>query len=199
MLGDPAVSTSTPDPFNLESLRLNQDHVNAQLKRELLTVPVRRPSPEWFIRTHPDEQYRIQTMLLQLKEDREIYLVAQGLWGELSVETTVSPYLLITTMCRPSKEIFLWPIRMPGHDGKIDGWNRSAQIIATELALKGWVRVQSNKTLQSYTADVAEASSHWGDPMWPDLSFQQLIKLAFRDRLIDTLEHPVIRRLRGVE
>jgi hypothetical protein len=30
------------------------------------------------------------------------------------------------------------------------------------------------------------------------LSFQELLRIAFRDRLIDRLDHPVIKRLRGI-
>jgi hypothetical protein len=36
------------------------------------------------------------------------------------------------------------------------------------------------------------------EPVWPDLSFQELIKIAYRDRMITSLEHPVVRRLRGL-
>jgi hypothetical protein len=36
------------------------------------------------------------------------------------------------------------------------------------------------------------------EPVWPEASFQDLIKIAFRDRLITTIDHPVIKRLRGL-
>ena len=36
-----------------------------------------------------------------------------------------------------------------------------------------------------------------GDPEWPDASFKKLLQIAFRDRFIKSLDHPVIRALRG--
>ena len=58
------------DPFDLNSLRLSQDFASAVgVKKLIMTVPVRKPSKEWFIRTHPDPDYRLPTAVLELKED----------------------------------------------------------------------------------------------------------------------------------
>src|SRR5436305_101953 len=43
------------DPFDLDSLRLSQDFASAVgVKQLITTVPVRKPSKEWFVRTYPD-------------------------------------------------------------------------------------------------------------------------------------------------
>jgi hypothetical protein len=34
-------------------------------------------------------------------------------------------------------------------------------------------------------------------PTWPELSFGELLKIAFKSRYIDTLDHPVLLKLRG--
>jgi len=36
------------------------------------------------------------------------------------------------------------------------------------------------------------------EPEWPQLSFQELIRIAFRDRLITSIDHPVVKRLHGL-
>ena len=46
--------------------------------------------------------------------------------------------------------------------------------------------------------EIFEAQSIMADPQWPELSFQELLRIAFRDRLIDRVDHPVVRRLRGL-
>ena len=62
----------TPDPFDISRLRLSQDFVAAAgVKKVLNTIPCRKPSKEWFVQTHPDEAYRIQTCVVELKEDSE--------------------------------------------------------------------------------------------------------------------------------
>jgi hypothetical protein len=34
--------------------------------------------------------------------------------------------------------------------------------------------------------------------VWPEVTFQELIRIGFRDRVIDAVTHPVVRRLRGL-
>lgn len=182
------------DPFDVASLRLSQDFGSVVGVKPLLkTVPVKKPSKEWFVRTHPDPAYRLQTAVLELKEDRETYLVAPALWSALADEKTFSPRLLITSITRQGVP-FLWPIRLPGADGKIDEWSRSAMGAADE-AKSQWVRVTSNMSLGAY--EVAVASGQMADPVWPDVSFQEIIKIAFRDKMISDWDHPILRRLRG--
>jgi hypothetical protein len=45
--------------------------------------------------------------------------------------------------------------------------------------------------------DVFVAAGELGEPEWPTAPFSELLRIAFRDRLIDDLNHPVLRRLRG--
>jgi hypothetical protein len=182
------------DPFDLQSLRLSQDFASAVGVKPLIKmVPVKKPSKEWFVRTHPDPAYRLSTAVVELKEDRETYLVSAGLWSGLADEKTFSPRLLVTSMTRQGVP-FLWPIRLPGADGKIDDWSRSAMDAANEAQTQ-WVRVVSNMHLGAYELFVA--SGQIAEPVWPDITFQEIIKLAFRDKMISDWNHPVLKRLRG--
>jgi hypothetical protein len=185
---------AAPDPFDPARFRLSQHNLAAgSVKKQLTVIPVRKPSKEQFVRTHPDPAFRIETLVLELKDDREIYLVEPVLWSALDGESTVSPRLLITSQTKQGT-IFLWPIRLPGADGRLDDWNRSALEAAT-LAAKTWVRVQSNMALGAY--DVFTATGNWDEPEWDLPSFGEVLKIAFKDRLINGLDHPVLRRLRG--
>jgi hypothetical protein len=191
----PAADNKKRDPFDPASLRLSQDFASSLgVKKVLMTVPVRKPSREWFVRVHPDADYRLQTAVIELKEDREIYLVEPSLWPELStVEATFSPRALNTAINRQGV-VILWPIRLPEPDGKIDEWSQSA-LEAAEMATTKWVRVTANMDLGAY--DVYEATGDLPDPVWPDLTFQELLKLGFKDRYIDDMDHAVLRKLRG--
>jgi hypothetical protein len=42
-----------------------------------------------------------------------------------------------------------------------------------------------------------EPAAEMPDPEWPNLTFKEILRIAFRDRFIDTLEHPIVRQLRG--
>jgi hypothetical protein len=74
-------------------------------------------------------------------------------------------------------------------------WHRSRRE-AAELAMTRWVRAKANMNLGAYEISVAE--SIMVEPQWPDLPFSEILRLAFRDRLIDRLDHSVLKRLRGL-
>lgn len=178
--------------FDLAELRLTQDFgAMAGVKKLITTIPVRKPHKQDFVRIRPEDAYQINTAVIELKEDRETYLVAPDMWNELPGE--VVPKIFLTGMTRQGV-LFLWPIRLPGPDGRHDDWNRSA-LEAAELAKTKWVKVISNMSLGGY--EVFEATGELPDPEWPDLSFEEIVKIAFKDRYIERMDHPVIRRLNG--
>ena len=182
----------TADPFNPESLRLSQDFAaNVGVKKAIISVPVRKPDRQWFIRTHPDSEMCLETAVLELKDERETYLVSPEMRHELPGE--VIPKALMTAINRQGV-LFLWPIRLPGEDGRHDEWNRSA-LEAARMAADQWMRVSANMSLGAY--DTFIATGDLPEPDWPDLNLHEILKLAFRDRYIDTPEHPVVERLRG--
>ena len=178
--------------FDLEKLRLSQDF-SAELgvKKILTTVPVRKPNKHEFVRVHPSPDYYIETALLELKEERETYLIAPELRAEIPGELV--PKRLFTAVNRQGV-VMLWPIRMPGEDGRLDNWNLSATD-AAERAVSNWIRVTSNLSLGAY--EIFQASGDLAPPKWPEVSLLELLEIAFRQRYIDDPNHVVLRRLRG--
>lgn len=57
------------------------------------------------------------------------------------------------------------------------------------------MKLVANKALGAY--EFVKARGDLGEPQWPEKSYRELLEIAFRDRLIATLEHPVIRELNG--
>lgn len=178
--------------LDLGRITLSQDFVAmTSVSKRIVKVPVRRPNNTEFVRVHPDSGYRLKTRLLDLKDLGEQYVVDSSLWPELDGELVAKElYLAINRQ----NDVFIWPVRLPDQDGRLDPWNESAAQ-AAGLATRKWVRIRSNRAAGMY--DVYEASSSFSDPVWPQMSFQELLDIAFRGRLIDKIDHPVIRRLRG--
>jgi hypothetical protein len=190
----PEITAPPPDPFDLDTLRLRQDFSEtAGVKKLLRTVPVRKPNRQDFVRVHPDESYRGNFAMIELQEDRELYLIGGGgLAAELAAEAFSAT---LCTAVNRQGVVFLWPVKLPKADGKEMDWHRSMREAAEE-ATKKWVRVTANTSLRAYELIVAEAITT--EPQWPDVSFQDLIKIAFRDRLVTSLDHPAVRQLRGL-
>ncbi len=181
------------DPFDLTKLRLNQSFAETVgVKKLLRTIPVKKPNPQDFIRVHPHPDYRGNFAIVDLHDEREIYLVHPNMAPELMGECFEAT--IYTTINRQGV-LRLWPARLPGPDGKVLEWHRSAHE-AAELAMKSWIRVKANTELGAY--EMYEAQSTIQEPTWPDLPFQELLKIAFRERFINSPDHAIIKRLRGL-
>jgi len=185
------IPTTPPDPFDLNALRLDQTFVeSAGVKKLLTTVPVRKPNPQDFVRVHPSPEYRAAFAVIELKEDREVYLLTPSIARELAGEFVM---VMVFTGINRQGVVHLWPVRLPAPDGRVLEWHRSAAD-AADMATRRWIRIKANMSLGAY--EIVEAATT-AEPEWPAVSFQELIRIGFRDRLVDRLDHPVIKRLRG--
>jgi hypothetical protein len=45
--------------------------------------------------------------------------------------------------------------------------------------------------------EMFQATADLPEPDWPDLTFPEILKIAFRDHVVDRDDHPVVQRLRG--
>ena len=181
------------DPFDITRLRLDQSFTEMiGVKKLLTTVPVRKPHKQEFIRVHASPEYRLEAALIDLKDDGEKYLVLPTIARELPGECVLAT---IYTAITRQGVVFLWPVPLPAPDGRVLEWHRS-QAEAAVFAMRRWVRVQAYTTLKAY--EIFEAVASIPDPEWPDLPFQELLQIGFRDKLVDRLDHPVVKRLRGL-
>lgn len=183
------------DPFDLERLRLSQDFAaELGIKSVLTTVPVRRPANESWFRVHPDPEYQIETMFIELKERSELYLVSPALRSHLMGESTLVAKRLYTVVTRQGV-VLLWGVRMPNAQGELDPWNKSAHTAALHSIQNNcWIRLVSNRDLGAYEMTT---SSMDGAVTWPEQGMRELLRIAFRDRFIDNLDNPVLKQLRG--
>lgn len=189
-----AGATLTPDPFDVAALRLSGNFLAASgVKKIILSIPVRKPDRSWFVRVHPDPAFTFDTAVIEMKEDREVFLVARDLWPELASEATFIPITLFTAISRTGVS-FLWPVRLAGSDGKSMGWWDTAREAVT-IAQGKWCCVVANLQLGGY--EVFVANGELAEPLWPEMTFQQILRVAFKDRYIDSADHVVLRKLRG--
>jgi hypothetical protein len=61
--------------------------------------------------------------------------------------------------------------------------------------MKHWVRVRADMNLRAYQIHVWDSAA---EPLWPEQTFHELLRIAFQDRLVDRMDHPVVKRLRGI-
>jgi hypothetical protein len=184
-----------PDPFDPAALRLSQDFgAEIGVQKVLIKVPVRKPVRQAFFRVHPDPAFSLDTAVIDLKigADRDVYLVAPELRPQLVDEIVA---IRLFTVIDRQGTVTLWPCRLAGPDGRLNTWYETA-LQAAELAKSRWIRITADQSLGGYQPHAA--SGALPEPEWPDVTFEELLKLAFKDRYIDSLDHPVVKTLRGL-
>jgi hypothetical protein len=179
-----------PDPFDPARLRVSATSDEALgVERPLLNVPVTKPNKKSFVRAHPDPDMTLLARILDYEDT--IYLLTPDMAAILVGESK----LVALTACLPRQGgIFLWPVPVTLEGDRANAWHITARQ-ANELAKTKWVRVQANLTAGQY--DVLTSSSI-PDPVWPKHSMRELLAVAFSGgRLIDSIDHPVVRQLNG--
>jgi hypothetical protein len=169
-------------------LRLGQDFASTiGVKKVLTTVPCRKPNRHEFIRVRTGEEWRLETGVFEDKVNREVYLVQRDLWSELAGE--VFPVCIFLAVNRQG-DVFLWPAKLPGSDGRSNAWNESA-LAAARLAETRWIRSSANMPGGMY--DTFEAAGELADPTWPELSFTEILRLCFKQRCHDQTDYRIFR------
>ena len=175
---------------SLDTLRVAPDGSEGAIVQSVLNfVPVKKPSKDWFFRIHPE--YSLEVLILELKDDGEVLLVDPKLQGALLDEKCVSLRTIRLGVNRQGN-IFLWPVRMPV-EGKRDAWASSA-LDAICLAETDWTRMQADMNYGAYKIQKALVTDV---PKWPEQQFNELLRIGFKGAIVDDLNHPTLRRLRG--
>jgi hypothetical protein len=175
---------------DLSALRLDGTDANVGAVEVLVHIPVRKPNRQEYFLVH--RQFVLATTVFTDKEERESYLVTPAMRGALVGEARA--VLLVPAITRQNV-LIIWPVPLPSEDGRRNRWTDTAQE-AMHLAQEKWVRLVPDMGLGAYRIYLAEGQL--SDPIWPDKAFEELLEIAFKDRVIDTSDHPVVRRLRGL-
>ena len=156
-------------------------------------IPVNKPGKMEWVRLldHPD--FLIPgAALLDLQDGGRVYLVVPEIAAHL--DDDVRLYKLAPGITRQDK-LFLWPcpIIRPGETP--NQWHVT-HIAAFDASKSGWIRMKSNRACGFY--DIIEPEKIMPEPDWPDMSFADMLQIAFNDdHIVDRDDHPALRRLKG--
>ena len=185
----PAVDPNDPRSFFCE-----QSLDEGVASKILTEIDLRKPnaSNDEFFRVNPDPQYT-RGPLWTVKDDGEIYILAPHLRDIPEVKKT---QVRLHTCINPDGDVFLWPITIPGTSGgSINKWHTTA-INAAEVAKKRWVKLAISDRLRHYI--VHEAEGAIDEPVWPALTLDEMLKIAFCGRTILDIDHVVLKKKRGI-
>jgi hypothetical protein len=178
---------------DIEALRLSPNAAAVAGTIEILShVPVRKPNRHEFVRVRPEPEFWFSTGVFEDKEERETFIVAPSMRDALVGE--IKPVLLVPTMTRQGV-LLLWPLKLPVEGQRHNGWMETARE-AAELAKTKWIRLVADMGLGGYR--IYQAEGELSEPAWPDKALPEILQIAFRDRVVDGEQHPIVRRLRGL-
>ncbi len=185
-------STPPTAGSDLRALRLPSNYgATLGVKKLLTNVLVGKPKKPQFFRTHGSEAMTFPTMILENKEASESYLVVPEVAQEIA--ELVRAVKLHAAIDRQNN-VFLIPVPLPGEDGTRNPWHESlAQ--AVEHAKQAWIRITANMHVGGY--DIYEAQAELPEPEWPADDIDALVQVAFRGKIITSVDHPVVQSLLG--
>jgi hypothetical protein len=196
-----ASPTSPRDVFDqLDSFRLRQSFDKVKTKRPLTTVGIRKPQKHEWYQVHPE--YRYEGTLFEEKEEglsREWFFPAtEEVMAELE-DLSVSGLknVCVFWWTNRKKNTFIWPVVMADNDGRQNEWHASMYEMMTEHGCGRWCRIEAGDG--GYNPETAE-NADLPAPEWPAVAkFGDVLRVAFTKggRVVDSLDHPLLKRLRG--
>jgi len=124
--------------FDPNKYRVPQDYSSVGVQK-VLTLDVTKPKKTWFFRVHPQSTYRDDFTVIEDEETRAIYLADPSLALDLgSIVTHKTIYTCVTRQ----GNFFLWPVKLPDSQGRLDRWNETARE-AAELGIAKWISVRA--------------------------------------------------------
>jgi len=176
------------EKFTTQLVKDSHDFPRRMLKLKF-RIPVRYPYPTEIVRTAPPGKLRATGWLtIADPVTDEVYLIAPNAWRRTSVEFLETRCVGIgfALMVSSEGDSFLWPYL--ANFGK----HLSAERAIKE-ATNCWVCVSIDKQSGAYR--VAPQTGSFPKPKWPRLEHDDVIDIAFADREICSLNHPVMKRI----
>lgn len=197
----PMATDSEVDFFTEEQVRVEPSR-DSKAEKQLRIVPARKPRKTEWVRVHPDPVAFVRdTYVLKPDEQSggsgdELYYVPGSVREAIGDEHTL--LCRVHLAVNRQGDYFLWWVRIYD-DGSGPGvsWSQSA-LDAIGDARSRWVRVSANKSQGAYDLFFLKDGVTIPEPKWPeDKTMMDLLRLAFRNKIIATADHVLIKHLDG--
>jgi hypothetical protein len=177
---------------DLSALRLTPDEAGQIGSEEVLAhVSVRKPTINEFVRVNPNPAMSLATSIF-VDPERDTYLVAPGLRNVLVAGVKA---MLLVPAVNQRQLFFIWPIALGDGTGRRNAWHETSRE-AMELAKREWIKLVSDMAGGCYR--IYRAKGKLPDPVFPEKSLEELLRIAFRGRTIDSESHPVVKQALGL-
>jgi hypothetical protein len=202
----PSPKPSEINPFDLAGLVVQPAYKEPTgMVASATTLPVQdKAGPQTFFMVHPDPAYAQVLHVVKWHENGESsqgdwYVVHPSVVAAMPDERTFRQAKIYYCISQTGRE-FLVVVPMPSDNDKSD-WIASKHA-CMEAAQSRFVKMNSNTNAGQWVYTYAQTDGPEPPPAWPGESYMSILKRGFRsprqDRYIATLDHYVVRALRGI-
>ena len=200
-------SEKAPNPFDIESLRTPIDY-----KKSGATDPINlkfrsslKAPRDKFIRVHDfdieSHDWCFDTLMYKYEAkgtiEKETFIVPAGSEAFGYLQDRLNRFLVVAATTRKG-DFFLWELQQPDPDGNRRGleWHSSKRQCANR-AIKDWISVEADMNAGAYKAN--QPLDSLPEPTWPDVPFNKILDLCYRDRIISDADHHIVKEILGVK
>jgi hypothetical protein len=189
---DPVTPIDVGTLDDIAGLAIDQSHLDELVnpEAESSNVEYGRPPKGIFFTVKPEagKPYKNRAFFFILElEGRDPYFIPEAIAKQKSEEDTIRPIFLVRYVTMAGDE-GMWPLRINMPDRRANAFNTTAMNIM-ELATKGWVRIVSTK--KHYRHQISKKTLEEVPPKWTDRSFNDLVRIVTKDRVVNTLNHEI--------
>lgn len=176
--------------FNFKDLILSDSYrTTAASTDDIGKIQVRSPGKMDFFRVHPSDEYSAQFLILENPREKKTYLVSAALEDALQGDA----FRAMVALCANQHgEKFLFVAKLPSYGGESYATTR---LEAMDLARTEWVRLRNTPMQKGY--EIVKATSSFPEPNWPAETFECLLGQAFENRVVNSSDHPMVKKLLG--
>jgi hypothetical protein len=172
---------------------IDQSHADGGGGDDLQKVFAGRPSEDYYWRTHPNKDNEWKLVWTITFEDATYLVHPKVAEVKRTSERKIRPLQLVRCVNVKGREQ-IWPLKLDRPGKKRNECNASALMVAERMR-EEWLMLVYDDETKTYFAR-RPVSPITDPPKWTQRTFQQLRDLAFpEDRRINTLDHPVWRKL----
>lgn len=186
-------STAVVDPFDPMNLGITTDYAAAiNARASTKAFELRKPNDQEFVRTSPRKDHHLVVGAIPDKQDmNRPYVVAGSVLPEVKAKypKAVRGVELVVTQTLAGAPI-LWPVPLAEDRG--GKWN-STQRAACNQAKSRWTNLVSGRGQYD-----CQSVDNPREVDWDALpTFREILEQAVSERLIDSMDHTLLRKLRG--
>jgi hypothetical protein len=193
------------NPFELEGLVVRPAYkAPTGMITSLAAISVRdKAGPATFFMTHPDPEYAQDLQVIKWADEGdetrgEWYVVHPNIAHAIEDDPVLKLAKIYYCISQTGHEFL---VVVPVSDGSRSDVYASKHTVF-EAARSRFVKMHWTSGAKQWVFKYAETDGPEAPPIWPDESYQSILKRGFnsakQDRYINTFDHYVIKALRGI-